>query len=294
MATEPSTVITGEGMSGRRLHERFGVVVTIAAGTFGVAFGVGLTLLPASTRGQQGLIIVACLALSVATYAGLGAWYSAGRFVVTALSMAVVLICLASLSIATESSVRADLASGPPPQEGNSDDSPTGREAGRGAPESTGSPDSPESAEPPAPPASPPDDAPATTEEVYLSGQLTLYSYGPTLADLDTAATAYDAADLEDEQQRPDLELHDLGLDSVGEARIALLEGSDRSAARCSASDWMNTAHVSNLADDLSLCVLTSDDRIGATTIIELVKASDGTVRAVELQYIVWKTVDDA
>jgi hypothetical protein len=92
----------GRGSS-RPFQERVLFIATVGAGSFTLLAAFGLTLLPDSTRTQQALILVACMALSLAFVTALGAWRNAVRFALASLSAAVAVVCLAALSIATES-----------------------------------------------------------------------------------------------------------------------------------------------------------------------------------------------
>lgn len=90
----------------RPLEDRVSWVFTIAAGTFSVTTLFGLTLLPVNTQGQRALVLIACLALGVAAYSGVGAWRSFRRFTSMTLSASVALVCFAGLSITTDSAGR--------------------------------------------------------------------------------------------------------------------------------------------------------------------------------------------
>lgn len=83
-----------------RLTEKAGVVVGIVTGILGGLLAIGFALLPASTGAEKGFIIIASLALSIASVSGIGAWRSGRRFAFTAVLAGVAVICLATLSVA--------------------------------------------------------------------------------------------------------------------------------------------------------------------------------------------------
>jgi hypothetical protein len=81
------------------LTDRAYVVIGFAGTVFGCLFAVGFTFLPVSTLPEKAFVSLACLALSVATITGIGAWRSGRRFSITASLVALALICLAALSV---------------------------------------------------------------------------------------------------------------------------------------------------------------------------------------------------
>ena len=83
-----------------RLTERAGVVIGIATGILGGLLAVGFAFLPVDTLAEKGWVFFACLAVSIASVAGIGAWRNARRFGLTATCMFVSVICLAGLSVA--------------------------------------------------------------------------------------------------------------------------------------------------------------------------------------------------
>jgi hypothetical protein len=85
-----------------RLTERAGVVIGITTGILGGLLAAGFAFLPVDTPTEKGWIFVACLALSVASVTGIGAWRNARRFALTATCMFVTVISLASLSVAAQ------------------------------------------------------------------------------------------------------------------------------------------------------------------------------------------------
>ena len=87
-----------------RLTERAGVVIGIATGVLGGLLAAGFAFLPTDTSTDKAWVFVACLALSVACAAGIGAWRKARRFAVTAMCMFVAVVSLASLSVAARDS----------------------------------------------------------------------------------------------------------------------------------------------------------------------------------------------
>jgi hypothetical protein len=85
-----------------RLTERAGVVIGIATGILGGLLAAGFAFLPVDTLAEKGWVFFACLALSVASVAGIGAWRNARRFGLTATCVFVTVISLASLSVAAQ------------------------------------------------------------------------------------------------------------------------------------------------------------------------------------------------
>lgn len=82
-----------------RLTDRVFVIVGFAATVFGCIFAVEFVFLPVSTLPEKAFAFLACLALSVATITGIGAWRSGRRFSITASLVGLALICLAALSV---------------------------------------------------------------------------------------------------------------------------------------------------------------------------------------------------
>lgn len=81
------------------LTDRVYVVIGFAATVFGCLFAVGFVFLPVSTLPEKAFVFLACLALSVATITGIGAWRSGRRFSITASLVGLALICLSALSV---------------------------------------------------------------------------------------------------------------------------------------------------------------------------------------------------
>jgi hypothetical protein len=76
--------------------------IGIVTGVLGVLVAVGFVFLPANTLPEKAYVLFACIALSVAAVAGIGAWRSARRFALTATSGCVAVVCLAALSMAPQ------------------------------------------------------------------------------------------------------------------------------------------------------------------------------------------------
>jgi hypothetical protein len=87
-----------------------------AHGILGVRPTIGFALLPSSTLAEKAWILLASLALSVASVSGIGAWRSGPRFAVTAGSAGLALIFTATLSVAVQhaSAVQAPLSAPAP------------------------------------------------------------------------------------------------------------------------------------------------------------------------------------
>lgn len=96
--------------------ERIAANIGIMTGVLGVLMAVGFVFLPASTTPEKVYVLLACIALSVAAVAGIGAWRSARRFALTATSAWVTVVCLAVLSMAAQH----DQPSPPTPPTGTS------------------------------------------------------------------------------------------------------------------------------------------------------------------------------
>jgi len=84
------------------LKARVGLNIGIATGVLGVLIAVGFALLPVNTLPEKACVILACLALSVATVTGIGAWRNASWFAATAVSAGAAVVCLAALSMAAQ------------------------------------------------------------------------------------------------------------------------------------------------------------------------------------------------
>jgi hypothetical protein len=97
-----------------RLTERAGVVIGIATGILGGLLAVGFAFLPVDTLAEKGWVFFACLAVSIASVAGIGAWRSARRFGLTATCMFVSVICLAGLSVAARADPPTFIPQGTP------------------------------------------------------------------------------------------------------------------------------------------------------------------------------------
>ncbi len=93
-AQQPTPAARGE-----RLREQAGVIIGIATGVLGVLLTIGFVFLPASTLPEKMYVLFACLALSAASVTGIGAWRSARRFGLTAVSVCVAVVCLAMNNI---------------------------------------------------------------------------------------------------------------------------------------------------------------------------------------------------
>ena len=88
---------TGQSAStgrGPRLTEQAGAVIGIFTGVLGVLLSIGFVFLPVVTLPEKIYVLGACLALSAASVAGIGAWRSGRRFGLTAASVCVAVICL--------------------------------------------------------------------------------------------------------------------------------------------------------------------------------------------------------
>jgi Swt1-like HEPN/NPCBM/NEW2 domain len=85
------------------------MLAILAAGMFAVLVVTGLVLLPSATLAEKGLIVVACVSLSAAGLAGLGAWRSLRRFAAVATAGGLAVVCLAGLSVTAARNTRAEL-----------------------------------------------------------------------------------------------------------------------------------------------------------------------------------------
>lgn len=84
---------------------RYVAAVGTAGGVLGGLLGIGLTILPESTLLEKALIILACLALSAASWAGFGAWRSVPRFATASTAAGMAIICLGALSVTANSGI---------------------------------------------------------------------------------------------------------------------------------------------------------------------------------------------
>jgi len=114
-AQRPRRPTPPDGDEITHLTDRAGVVIGIATGVLGGLLAAGFAFLPVDTASEKGWIFSACLAISVASVTGIGAWRSARRFGLTATCMFVTVVCLAGLSVAAR------------------DDHPTARQQGTAA-----------------------------------------------------------------------------------------------------------------------------------------------------------------
>lgn len=97
-----SPAAAGEANERRARYEAgLGVV---GGGTMGLLLTIGFEILPASTLTEKMLIIVASLALGLASWIGFGAWHSIRRFVVVAVAAATAIVCMGALAIVANSS----------------------------------------------------------------------------------------------------------------------------------------------------------------------------------------------
>jgi hypothetical protein len=85
-----------------RLTERAGVVIGIATGILGCLLAAGFAFLPVGTLTEKACVFIACLAASVGSVSGIGAWRDARRFSLTATCVFVTVACLAGLSAEAE------------------------------------------------------------------------------------------------------------------------------------------------------------------------------------------------
>jgi hypothetical protein len=101
-ASHPERSAPTDGDEITRLTERAGVVIGIATGILGGLLATGFAFLPVNSLAEKGWVFFACLAVSVASVTGIGAWRNARRFGLTATCMCVTVICLAGLSVAAQ------------------------------------------------------------------------------------------------------------------------------------------------------------------------------------------------
>ena len=102
-----------------RQQGRYVAAVGTAGGVLGGLLSIGLTILPESTLLEKTLIILACLALSAASWAGFGAWRSAPRFATASVSAGLAIVCLCALSVTANNGVAHIPAQGSGKSPGN-------------------------------------------------------------------------------------------------------------------------------------------------------------------------------
>lgn len=101
-APRPERSASPDGDEITRLTERAGVVIGIATGVLGGLLAAGFAFLPVETLAEKGWVFSACLAVSVASVTGIGAWRNARRFGLTATCMFAAVLSLAGLSVAAQ------------------------------------------------------------------------------------------------------------------------------------------------------------------------------------------------
>lgn len=138
----------------------------------------------------------------------------------------------------------------------------------------------------------PANSAPAvnSTTTVYLSGKLTL-NYYDSGVDFDTAKKSSLGTN---EKYDFDVEKTELTAVNRAQAGVGAAAGAPTPAGCTAASvKWGGSAHISVLAVGATICVKTSDDRLGAITVAKLDKSDDGQMRSLEVDYVVWKKQGD-
>jgi hypothetical protein len=83
-----------------RQRGRYVAAVGTAGTVLGLLIAIGWAFLPVTTLLEKTLVLLACCALSLASWIGFGAWHSAARFTFVAVAGGVAIICLGGLSVA--------------------------------------------------------------------------------------------------------------------------------------------------------------------------------------------------
>lgn len=83
-----------------RQRSRYVAAVGTAGTVLGLLIAIGWAFLPVSTLLEKTLVLLACCALSLASWIGFGAWRSAARFAFVAVAGGAAIICLGALSVA--------------------------------------------------------------------------------------------------------------------------------------------------------------------------------------------------
>jgi hypothetical protein len=295
MAAEPGTT-SADDATDRPLSERFGVLVGVGGGVFGVLSAFGLALLPVGTRGQAALVLTACAALGVACVTGVGAWAHRGRFVATAVAVAVALLSLAALAVVTESVTRSAADSAGRPA---APDAPAG--ASDGAPDGASSP---VATTPPggAPTGTPGASAPPTSAtptgaaapDILKTGTAVLSPYGSeNTLDLEAneavwgghAGDQYDAIASED------------GLGALNGALFARWpRGSPPRPHECGGQQpgaWVTTIDLEDFERRSYFCVRSAERRLGYLQTRGFERFPNESVRGLRLTFVLWKSPGD-
>ncbi|GIJ74206.1 hypothetical protein [Virgisporangium ochraceum] len=130
-----------------------------------------------------------------------------------------------------------------------------------------------------------------STNAVYLNGKLKMQYYDSGI-DLDTAKTSGLGTN-----EKYDFDVTETGLTAVNRAQAGTGAAAGApTPAGCTAASvkWGTTAHISVLLPGATICVKTSDDRLGALTVANLDKSDDGQMRTLEVDYVIWKKQGDA